>query len=42
MHTRAGRYDDNYRLLRYVIMMITVNYHGDIIGNVSNYIFASL
>ena len=39
---RAGRYDDNYHLSQYVIMTITVNYHGDIIGNVSNYIFASL
>ena len=32
----------NYRLSWYVIMMITVNYHGDIIGNVSNHIFATL
>ena len=39
---RAGRYDDDYRLSRYVIMTITVNYHGDIIGNVSNYIFANM
>ena len=36
----AGRHDDNYCLLQNVIMMITVNYHGDIIRNVSNYIFA--
>ena len=39
---RAGRYDDNYRLSRYVIMKITVNHHGDIIGNFINYISASL
>ena len=40
--SRSGRYDDNYRLSQYVVMTITVNYHGDIIGNVSNYIFATL
>ena len=43
---RAGQYDDkddNYLYCSsYVIMLITVNHHGDIIGNVSNYIFASL
>ena len=35
---RAGRYEDNYRLSQYVTITITVNYHGDIIKNVSNYI----
>ena len=27
---RAGQYGNNYRLSWYAIMMITVNYHGDI------------
>ena len=39
---RAGPYDDNYHLSWYVIMMITVYYHSDIIRNVINYIFANL
>ena len=42
LSSRAGRYDDNYRLSWYVIMTITINYHCDIITNFSNYIFASL
>ena len=42
LNPRAGRYDDNYHLSQYVIMAITVYYHGDIIKNFSNYIFAGL